>query len=225
MALITTSAAVARISGNIGAINFARTRSGQVARLGLRRTRQDTKAQLDQRVAMHNARIEWVKLTDQERAAWNTAARGHPRPNRLGVRRVITGSQLFSGLLCTRGWEVLEFWQHPPRMKMSTQPYNVTIVETAGPVYTLNWDPYTNILSKSAQLFGARPFSTQPHAYNKYWKFLGIRRPATDPWDVYQITVDALGTPQSGEILYFKLRHWTYNFLPSVSTEVTLTVS
>jgi len=225
MALIAPSAVISRISGTIGAVNFARTRNGTVARKALSRPRRQSAVQLDQRAALHNARIQWVALTLDERAAWNAAARDHPTPNRIGVRRNVSGWQLFAGLLCTKGWEVLEDLEHPPRMLKSFPIYNVEIAEAGGPAFNITWAPDTNILTKSCQLFAARPFSSQPLNYLKYWRFIGTRKPADDDWDVYDLFVAAFGVPQSGEILYFKIRIWTYNFLPSDFIPLTLTVA
>jgi len=225
MALITTSAAIARISGSIGAVNFARTRSGPVARQRLRRTRSSSARQLEQRALLANAHAEWLALTDDNRAAWSAAARHHPRPNRLGIPRTLSGWQLFASLLSTRGYEVLEQWATPPRIQKSFPIYNVAIAEAPGPAYNITWDPYTSIPTKSCQLFASRPVSSTRLSHPKYWTFLGIRKPATDPWDVYSIFVDALGVPQSGEVLYFRIRIWTYNLLPSDLQALSLVVS
>jgi len=110
-------------------------------------------------------------------------------------------------------------------MQKSYPIYNVAIAEAGGPAYNITWDPFTSIPTKSCQLFASRPVSSTRLSHPKYWTFLGIRKPATDPWDVYPLVTEKLGTPQSGEILYFRIRIWTYNFLPSDHQPLSLVVT
>lgn len=95
MAIAKLSPLVGAVAGEVGGVNFVGSSRGLVLR-GLPTTcaRQSvTQARARSRFAA--ARRAWSQLTDAQRAAWRTAASGISVLNRVGVRRYLSGPELY----------------------------------------------------------------------------------------------------------------------------------
>lgn len=89
--ILTTEA-----SGKLGDLVFFRNAFGQTVRPFVPPTNNNTDAQAEARAAMTNASRDWqTKLTNAQRAAWETYARNTPLTDRLGQSHNTTGRNMF----------------------------------------------------------------------------------------------------------------------------------
>ena len=95
MALVKFGGGVAGISGAIGGTVFARNRAGAIARNWAKPVSAPTPIQSANRVRFGNATNAWSILTPEQREAWNGAAAGVDRLNRIGESYTPSGRQLF----------------------------------------------------------------------------------------------------------------------------------
>jgi hypothetical protein len=96
MAIFTASGVVGSVSGRLGGVVFAGAKSGPVVRARGRRVGGETDAALVARTSRVRIARAWQALSDGERRAWGLYAAAFPGSNRLGVRRQVSGWQVYS---------------------------------------------------------------------------------------------------------------------------------
>lgn len=102
------------VSGKVGGVEFARHRGQSVIKQaksrGARHTPERMRVQQQQAAAL----AHWRGLTNDQRRAWELAARQKPRPDRFGVMRNLSGVQAFLTIPHDFRGEVTELWQDDP---------------------------------------------------------------------------------------------------------------
>lgn len=95
MATIQTGSIVNDLRGKVGNEVYCRNKSGPFVRTLISPVQPDTSFQMDRRANMATVTANWQALTDEVRMRWNVLAAGMWSGNRLGVKRKISGFQLF----------------------------------------------------------------------------------------------------------------------------------
>jgi len=224
MAIFTPGPLVAHISGNLGGLNFSRGRGASVIRKRLTRVKRATKAQLAQRALIQAIRSKWEALTDLQRRAWDAAAKSYPLTTRLGTPKYISGWQLFSHVVTSRGQTILWILTDPPLMRLTEQPYDLSFTAQLSGHFTLSWDPHGGVIYCRDILYGARPLRTTPLKRYPVWTYITDSYESNHPWDFENLWYAALGVPAAGEVIAVKLARWYENQLRSHFTQTTATV-
>lgn len=222
---MTPGPAIGHISGNLAGLNFCRSRSGPVVRRRLHRTYHTAARQLEQRAMIQRAYSEWRALSDLERGAWDSAARGHSWTNRLALPKQISGWQLFVRITTAQGHHHLDPITTPPRMLASAMAQNLTLTVTLPNTYTLDWAAGIGDPTYIVVAFGSRPLRTSLPAHWSYWRFLDTKTPPASTWDIQAAWTAALGAPAAGEVVAVRFRSWKQNRLPSPDQIATTTVT
>lgn len=118
MAIFRESPIIGAVSGRLGGIVAARSKSGPVLRHRPAKITSTSERAQAARADFGNTAKDWNQLTAAEAKAWDDFARAHPLPNRLGVSRLLTGFQWFM-----RGGRVL--WYQTAtgvRLYLNVQP-------------------------------------------------------------------------------------------------------
>lgn len=95
MAIIKPGAVVSGISGTIGGVNFSMNGATIQARNKAAKVKTETKNAIMARARHVNSMRAWAELTNDEKKAWETAARTTKRQNRLGETKATSGRNLF----------------------------------------------------------------------------------------------------------------------------------
>lgn len=145
MALVSGSF-LSGISGRLGGSEFAMTRAGIVVRPAKRAGKPPTPGQALQRNRFGATGRAWAALTSAQRKSFVTAASDTKTMNRLGIRRAVSGFQLFVGQ--QPDWTYLGAYPLPNPVPniTSPQPYQVSATFSASGSYFVSQvgvhDPY-----------------------------------------------------------------------------------
>ena len=175
MAIIRPSEVISGISGDVGGLNFATSRSSTYVRIKGRRTRNTSITSTRQRANYAKATVAWSEKTDAERNAWRVAASQITFANRLAVQRSISAYQLFVKLfLITIDEDVQQ--PNPPALFPSSPLENPTLEFRFDTDYHWEADNIFPALGPDAHTYGARSFTTSPVERSSHWKLLKVAR-------------------------------------------------
>lgn len=209
MAIFTPGALIGGISGNVGGLNFANTRSGPVIRKALARTHKQTQPQINWRSLFSAVQRHWATLSSSSRTEWNTAATQIKLTNRLAIPKTLSGFQLFTKLNLEQNWGS-PLVLHPPTIlaKISSPTLVVLTASAAGNV-VVNWTQPEGTAASFTYFFGARSISSRPAHHFKNWRYL-MRIPTDGGPQVENITFGwntNLGPCIEGELIAVKIGH------------------
>lgn len=205
MALIRYSSIIADASGNIGGINFLRTKSGPVARIARKSTRQLSAAQLRNQSFMNIITKSWNALTDEQRLSWQTSALQTPSPNALGLPTFPTGRQLyFSFRLRFLAFDNTFDPVFPPFRAAPPPILDLVINTTAPSSIEIAWTIPASVGFSAVHVYGARSYSDTPSKFFTSHKVVDAFAPASSPIDISSVFATVLGVPQSGELISIK---------------------
>ena len=176
MAIFTTGPLIGAISGSIGGVQFSNRRSGGVLSSAQIRTKPLGKNITAVRRAMARAQTDWQRIDASTRTSWDTAAQTWPHKNRFGIRRRLSGHQLFL-LLTVRYWPfpVVDSTQEfplPPVLVLPQLADPIRLEFTAGGPYLLvTSGPFSPSLPQFLVEIG-RPVSTNQYRTWNSWRTL-----------------------------------------------------
>jgi hypothetical protein len=213
MAIFTPGPIVGTISGPIDSIVFVQGKTGPFIRkrpVLIRKTTQATTA------AQANWAFRtqfWRTLPEDWRMAYATAAKQISLPNKLGVRRQLSGFQFY--MLAIGGNDTLGYapsaaqpvYARPVRnlafaCDFSATTYDVTNTQVEG-------------AGAGLLVWGARSFRTHDAKRARVWKYLGRTINPGSPLNVFSAFTAALGIAQVDEFVYIKTQIIVSSKLPS----------
>ena len=95
MAIFETASVVGAISGNLGGVCFANTKGSKVVKKKRIATKSRSNALSRNRGHFATIQRSWREITNDQRNAWSTYAKGKPFSNRLGTSSTLSGYQMF----------------------------------------------------------------------------------------------------------------------------------
>lgn len=208
MAIFRSGPLIGAISGNLGGLCFVQTKAGPVIRKRNVRTKQTSNRQTLIRTAFSTNRARWRAITDNQRTAWRQSAASILLPNRLGVRRNLSGYQLYM--------KIATFANLTPGFPPRGAPDDPPLFHTA-PLWTLSnfaitpagvatievQEPIPSAIG-SAAVFCARTFSSAPRKSWFDFRFVGgvVFVAGTIPINQW---FDVIGAPSPGEQCWVQL--------------------
>ena len=165
------SAIVGAASGRVGGVVFRKSKMGNVVAIGGRLKRVSTPAQNVRTVAMATAQAGWKGLGDLERKAWRNAAGNRTYPDALGVKRNLSGYQLYMKQALAFYGKTFSSTYLPPT-KETPGWASLTWSNSLGLLRlhpTLVVDPGVNVVWV---VNGYRPGTNQPIANVRRWYFV-----------------------------------------------------
>lgn len=166
MAIFRPSALVQNISGSVGGVTFALGPRGSILkhRPARRKTAPEMLIPWNQESStdtmpagqiLTELKTAWQNLTDTQRLSWRNLAQQLPTRNRLGIRRPLSGFQLFlqeAQLLGTLSASAALVSATPPPPVRAATPTAIDLSQIA--VSDADWDiPFTNPTAGSAYKF------------------------------------------------------------------------
>lgn len=223
MAIFRPGPLIAAISGNVGGLNFAQTRSGPIIRRKTTRTNKKTNRQLNRRARFSQVQKDWAVATDLTRDQWRAAAASIKRTNRLGLPSTLTGFQLFVMNSLTNPVSDHTNFPVPPHLTATPQPTSVVLTASAAGQINLAWNVTDVPALIFCYIFGMRTLSTRPRTFFNTWRYF-----ATDagPPGAFNINLNAFwdpifAHPLEGEVIAVKLRARNITYLPSAFVQAT----
>jgi hypothetical protein len=136
MALIEYGPIVLDANGSIGGTTFSATLAGRIAKSKSTMCNAGTAAELAARITLDVVTKAWAQLTKSQQGQWTAAGQVHPRPNRLGRYRPISGFALWTELgvnLLNAGQGLIDT---PPTVWHVATVDSVNIQATQAPIAT-----------------------------------------------------------------------------------------
>jgi len=195
MALIRPSSLIAALSGSLASVTFAHTKNGPIAKRRPAKIHHHSPRALAARAAFSRHARYWQTITDADRTAWRHAAAATPTPNRLGLKRQLSGFALFmkyAQLWERNGWGI-------PAAPISLSQYPritaLTLDFSASGAYQVTMDVFLGVTYGQMLLFGARHVSSKTLQSWRSWKFI-----ATYAVGPYTRDIKTAYTPVLGEL-------------------------
>ncbi len=212
-------------SGSINGVTFVLSKNGPVLRRRGQKRKTLSAKQLQRVALVQNAQNDWRALTEADKEAWRTLASNFQLPNRLGVRRNISGYQwwLFFALISpTAGVPVSNV---PPALGLTGPTTDLAATYSLTTGFQITFTKPLTFPGLVMFAFATRPFSTSLRkSYNSY-KLMGVES-VRIPAPFWEVPFEAIyGTPQIGEIIPFKVRTWLPQKFPSMLVTGTTTVT
>ena len=172
MAIIRTGHIIGGISGTLGSEDYVNGRGSTYVRRRPRKTNQHTAQQTKRRGRFATVTQAWQTLTAIDRQAWRKAAQLVTFPNRIGVRRSISGFQFFVQFSLNRSEDNF-IWQFgPPDLTKTQSADNIILTASAsGDIeVSFTFSQPTGFFESYIQV--ARPVSSSPRRHFPNWYFL-----------------------------------------------------
>lgn len=199
MAIIRTGPVVGAISGSIGGVTFVAGARGSVARIRPQRPRTSSPAQNGARSRANNSLVLWVALDDDERTAWQTAAKLHPSTNRVGETSPRNGFTYFMHVRLRNRLIGGESLPLPPREGETQPPLNVTASFSLTTGYDVDADPPTGVTPAKFDIFGYPFYASHETKDVPRWVFLADASIGSMPLDVETQWTAIFGALQLGQ--------------------------
>lgn len=210
MAIFQPGPLAGTISGPVGGTLFKSTRQGGVIQARPRRTPIRSERALNIRRRMQATQLRWQELTDNQRTAWGAAALTFPHRNRLGVRTLITGHQLFL-LVNVQFYPVITFTEGifaitPVDLRRLPPKRPQTLDFTAGGPYLVNFEvPIPTSNSVWIVEYG-RPFNDRAYRSWNTWTLVNAITTGSPPQsDITSIMLAQAPPFLQGERLFIRL--------------------
>jgi hypothetical protein len=179
---------------------------------------------MEQRALFARIKRLWQGLSAEQKAAWETAADGYKRTNRLGMSRTLSGSALHFKINAQLRDFTTTILDEPPQMKPTPAPlYIEWTFNLPNQCFIFYYCPLPQF-SFSVQISTARPIIDHDVRPVKHWRrtitsagpgfALGFLPEFTTQW----------GVPTAGECLNMKMRTWYLYDLPSDWVEASTVV-
>jgi len=220
MARMRTIAPVSTISGSLGALEFARTRRGQVVKVRKRRSFKSSPLQTAVHARLSAATAQWHALTAQQRTAWNTLASLGAYNYGLALAQNLSGYQLFlrwyPNAFCF-DFPLGSGWDPPTNNRTSTWPgllsFTLNYTTSTFTIKTTGTGPGGN--RNSEEVYISR-FCTSTLRTPSKWSRLSRRPKFTASMDY---TTEFTTDPQrvlKNELVWIKVRACFWSSWPSV---------
>ncbi len=173
MAIFRPSTLIGAVSGTVGGVNFALTRSGPVARRPLLRVNQSIPAQVAPRRRFAQVTRGWAALADEQRAAWRESALLVNRTNRLGISRPQGGYDFYLSYNLSHV-DATDIVEIPPTI-LSASPQarrNRPRIPSPG-VLEAAVVIHSTLFNKTLYIWAARPMTELPTTFINRWAFMG----------------------------------------------------
>lgn len=224
MALIASGPVAGRISGNLAGVNFVATTKAAYVRQARRRSGLRSQSQLESRAHLEYIHRQWLDSDEQTRAAWRAAAQHMLFPNRLGVKRPISGFQLAVAYYAALPSDFPTIPFVPPLTYRIPASREITCSFTAGAAYNVSLEHPAPIPLAYHKLYGSRPVRNREMASYKYWRVIGSTPQATGTND-WSTKWDAVFGPlRQGEVVAVRASYIIPPVLegPTISCAVTV---
>ncbi len=224
MAIFRAGPLLDAISGDVGGINFTRSRHGPIMRRKLTRTNKRTPIQLERRARFYHLKREWNLLTTSQRTAWRSSAAQLTFPNRLGVPNRITGHQLFFKVNLAAPDATTTATDPPENLVAYSPPPSIEVIAQEDFAITCLWEQPTYSVAPTTYFYGARSLSSRPKHFFNYWRFVtSVQEPAgTNVINFTAAWTAALGSLLGNELIKVKVKFFDPAFLPSTYTYDTI---
>jgi len=211
MAIMRPSAIVGDISGSIGGQTFVRSKAGLVISSRGRHTKTTNKAAIQNQATFQWVRAYWKKLTEEQRTQWVQAALIYPHTNRLGIKKPMSGFQMFiaqnkfnnNGAI--GGYQQMKLTPSGSSFTVQWKLSSFSVVSGGLKGYSTIGGPYP--LGVTGVVYGARTFSNAPRRSWFNWKVVGGGNLGSNLsfWDAN------VGDPEVGEQCWIKVyQQWIF---------------
>jgi len=218
MALIQPGPLVSAISGNIGGTNFAITRQGIIARRPSKQPNKHTVHQQMQRTRFSFLKNTWPTLSADQRKSWNAAALSTSFTNRLGLKKLISGANLFMmyNAQIGRPADFLAL-DAPTPIRTTSTNYLTHDFEDDPPRYRIFLNPTSTFVGQRI-FFAARSMTSNPRTSFRNWRFIRSSSALGREYVLTTQIVATLGTLLLGEYVGLAYVAWEIGKLPAIKT-------
>jgi len=163
--------------------------------------------------------LAWYDLTDAQRLAWNRTAALYTPPNRIGVRRPITGLNLFLKCNLTHPLITAPELTDPPPPIVRHVLQNVQTSWFATNTARVTWTiPAGAPASRTIIVYASRPVSDRPRAQYRCFRYITIGDAAAGTLTMTTEFTAALGQPAIGEYYGVRAQYWDEESIPPAPT-------
>jgi len=208
MALITPGPLITKISGRVGSLIFEAGGNGPIIKTRGFKVKKKTKYELLARNRLQRAATTWAALSANHRTGWSRTAKLFSSTNRLGIRRPLSGWQLFCRVVIEQ-WPSDANYEVPEAFIGAAPPPSIVSVSMGQSAdWTVTVDAPVAAGSQSIYIHIARPRKMIPlRAYYRYFKVLGADLGSqVFRFRNYSIHDPRLDDAIVGEILHLKVR-------------------
>lgn len=226
MAIIRPSAIVAGISGSIGGVTFANSKTGIVARHRPYRKPNHAPKLLQQQGYFARVTRHWREISDLDRRAWRSLAVDYPITNRLGQASARTGYGLFTAANLNLFRSKGTLWDAPPTQRNISITITAAITFDDAPDYDILLDLAGAGPSTYVQVWGSRHLSyIDPRSPPEFRILFENSLPGTAFYniDLTDEWIETFGEMKLAERFSLKIIYYspTFDLLPRTPIEST----
>ncbi|RLB79727.1 MAG: hypothetical protein DRH24_11995 [Deltaproteobacteria bacterium] len=224
MALIKYSSVVAQATGKLGSISLVNGRGGATIRM---RPTSTPTARKKGGITSHilpRVQNAWFTLTQDQQSQWQALAVDAPQPNRLGIKRPLTGRQLFLKANIPRSRAHLPLLTAPPTYRDTGLGTLFSIIFYEGGPYTIDYEPPTPGTNGYLFVYADRSFSHRGFTSRGPRYITRHRFTTRNTIDVHTAFVTKFGEMDANEIYHLALQWFPDDGLQTIRASTDLTV-
>lgn len=215
MALFRNAGLAAGISGRLGGVEFVQGPRGSYIRKAQLKVRRSSERAHDVRARTSLAISAWHDLTDDDKEAWDRAAAENAIANRLGIRRFLTGYQVYLRSTMNSRKAIPTFPTLPAELFAPPSPPTITLTFDI----TKTLISYVSVATATTQfgsIFGWPTFSPNKRRNPPQYKWVVDRtfNLGTDNMNIQSEWLEIFGPGTIGEQMFVKIRTYHVGGLP-----------
>ncbi len=227
MAIVTTGPIVGAISGQVGGQLFKQTRYGTVLCNSPVTTDRKTQSQITQRANYITIKKKWTEtLTADHRAAWRACAANITFPNRLGIKRNLSGFQFFMKHNFPFG-SLYPVALIPPLFPRIEAPTDLTIDFSESGNLFVDFNFTSPTMTSYIIFYGQRPITNKTLSSYNYMKCFGyeVKVAGAQHINVSTNWDNTFGRPRESEVIAIEIYTQHVTRMKSFRVRTTGTVS
>lgn len=181
------------VKGSIAGLTFQGNRSGYIVRRRPQVHKSSTQKQTLAHSKLQHWLYEWQQLTSSQQMAWNTFALAHPKPNKFGELKSLTGANFFMSCNYMTDLTGVGLITDPPVYALPDAAPTFTLIATVDALkinYTSSFD-YTD---QSLIIWATPPTTRNTATINQLRKFVLINNSdPSNPQDITSAWESAMG--------------------------------
>ncbi|KKN12156.1 hypothetical protein LCGC14_1019360 [marine sediment metagenome] len=223
MAIYRAGPLAGTISGPVGGVTFVNRSAAPSIRSRARTINRASAALYAARNRYLAVQRAWHLLPTPTRDQWQAAGITMLRPDRLGVRRTMSGYKLFlwvNLLYLTAGHAILTAPPELTTLEPLPAPPFSSLAFTGGGVISIVSDPFDPGGNSYRMVYGARSHDTHLPGHWPFWRFVHASQPIVGSQIITPQWHAALGVPFPGEYCAARVVNLVSGFLPSPTQEL-----